>query len=476
MNLIIPIIFVTTALIQLGILINLLSLIKIYPNEKALKYWAGSLLASAVGIISIAIGSAIMASLSQGTLFLTFANAIYFSSTVLLLFYCRSLSKPLTQNYINLNLCIIVIYTILFEVVRHRNSFIDRQIFAAISQFFIYTAQVIEIHKYKNQEKSKFISIFKITVSIELALLVIRIAILISQDYGFIDSLNEVPIIPLSLLWALLIINIWSYISIHGFWTERIVSINTKSKIENTKIRKLLEEKYKLINSLMTANKTAVSGALSASIAHEINQPLGAIKINSQHLSMLIKGKKEKVIIDNIIKDNDKAAKIISTLKNIFVSKDNSFKRVNFERFIKSINPLFEDATRDKNISMKLIINSPVEININPDEVQQALFNLLNNSIQALSKSSKKNKLIQIKTYIKKNKLICSFLDNGPGVNSKLKNKIFNLYETSSDHNIGLGLWLVKYIITRHNGTISLNKKYLKGAEFLIELPIYKNA
>ncbi|NDB87226.1 MAG: hypothetical protein EB127_31775, partial [Alphaproteobacteria bacterium] len=141
--------------------------------------------------------------------------------------------RYITQNYINLNLCIIVIYTILFEVVRHRNSFIDRQIFAAISQFFIYTAQVIEIHKYKNQEKSKFISIFKITVSIELALLVIRIAILISQDYGFIDSLNEVPIIPLSLLWALLIINIWSYISIHGFWTERIVSINTKSKIEN---------------------------------------------------------------------------------------------------------------------------------------------------------------------------------------------------------------------------------------------------
>jgi len=72
--------------------------------------------------------------------------------------------------------------------------------------------------------------------------------------------------------------------------------------------------------------------------------------------------------------------------------------------------------------------------------------------------------------------LICSFLDNGPGVDSKLKNKIFNLYESSSDQNIGLGLWLVKYIINRHNGTISLNTKYLKGAEFLIELPIYKNA
>ena len=476
MNLIIPIIFVTTALIQLGILISLISFIRIYPHEKALKYWAGSLLTSASGIILIAIGSAIMTSLAQGTLFLTFANAIYASSLILLLFYCRSLSKPITQRYINVSLCFIVIYTILFEAVRQRNSFIDRQIFTAFFQFFIYVLQIIEIHKYKNQEKSKFINLFKITVSIELILLIIRIAFLISQDYGLIDSLNEVPIIPLSLLWALLIINIWSYISIHGFWTERIASINTKSKIENTKIRKLLEEKYKLINSLMTANKTAVSGALSASIAHEINQPLGAIKINSQHLSMLIKGKKEKVIVDNIIKDNDKAAKIMSTLKNIFVSKDNSFKTVNFEDFIKSIKPLFEDATQDKNISIKLLINSPVEVNINPDEVQQALFNLLNNSIQALSRSSKNNKLIQIKTYIEKNKLICSFLDNGPGVDSKLKNKIFNLYESSSDQNIGLGLWLVKYIINRHNGTISLNTKYLKGAEFLIELPIYKNA
>ena len=96
------------------------------------------------------------------------------------------------------------------------------------------------------------------------------------------------------MLWLMLIVNIWSYIAINGYWTERIASSSTANLIENTKIRILLNEKYKLINSLMTANKTAVSGALSASMAHELNQPLGAIKINSQHLDLLLKNNKEK--------------------------------------------------------------------------------------------------------------------------------------------------------------------------------------
>jgi len=476
LNLIIPVIFITTALIQLGIFINLISLIKIYPNEKTLKYWAGALVTSASGVILIAVGSTLMESLARGTFFLTLANAIYFSSTILLLFYCRSLSQPITKKYIKYSLCIILIYTVLFEIVRHKNSFIDRQIFAASSQFFIYVAQVFELYRYKNKEKSKFISIFKISLVIELLLLIIRIAILVSQDYGFIDSLNEVPLIPLSLLWGLLIINIWSYISIQGFWTERIASLNTTKQIENTKIKKLLEEKYKLINSLMTANKTALSGALSASISHEINQPLGAIKINSQHLDLLIKTKKEKDLIKNIIKDSDRAAKIISTLKGIFTNKNSTYSTIQFDTFIESLRPFFIEAVKGKNIAFKFNLNSNASVTINPDEITQALSNIIRNSIEALSKISKKTKIIEIKTQIVRDKLCCSVSDNGPGVNKELIHKIFDLYQSSKKEGAGIGLWLSKHIITKHKGNITLNKSYKKGAEFIIELPIINHA
>ena len=115
-------------------------------------------------------------------------------------------------------------------------------------------------------------------------------------------------------------------------------------------------------------------------------------------------------------------------------------------------------------------------MNINSDELRQVFSNLLQNSIEVLSSSSKKNKLIEIKTYKKDNKLVCSLSDNGPGVSKKIQGRLFELYETSKKSNSGIGLWLSKYIISKHKGRLSLNTAYLDGAEFLIELPVSHNA
>jgi signal transduction histidine kinase len=111
-------------------------------------------------------------------------------------------------------------------------------------------------------------------------------------------------------------------------------------------------------------------------------------------------------------------------------------------------------------------------VKINSDQIQQVISNLFQNSIQALSRIEKRKKVIEIKTFIKNNKLIFLISDNGPGIDPKIKNKIFEIYESSKSENIGLGLWLCKYIISLHKGTIKANKQILQGAEFLIELPI----
>ena len=449
-----------------------MSLLKSYPHEKSLRYWASSLVLSSFSILAIAIGASMLSSLAKGSFFLTLANTMYFGSTILLLFYCRNLSTSITKTYVKMSVGIILLYGILFETIRNDGTFIDRQIFAAVAQLLIYIAQIFEILKYKNVEKSKFVKLFKITISLELIFLTLRIFFLVIRDYGNIDSLKDVPVIPVILLWALLIINIWSYISIYGFWNERMTTLSTERQLENSKIKKLLEEKYKLINSLMTANKTALSGALSASISHEINQPLGAIKTNSQHLDLLIKTKKEKDLITNIIKDSDRAAKIISTLKGIFTNKNSIYSTIQFDIYIESLKPFFIEAVRGKNISFKFKLNSNASVHINPDEISQVLSNIIRNSIEALSKTSKKTKIIEIKTQIVQDKLRCSVSDNGPGVNKELIHKIFDLYQSSKNESAGIGLWLSKHIITKHKGNITLNKSYKKGAEFIIELPI----
>ena len=472
MNILIPFIFITIALIQIGIFINSISLTKIYPNEKSLKYWAGSLLLSSIGILCIAAGAMLATSLNRGTFFTTLSNTIHFISIVLLVFYSKSLKGKITDKDVKIFTLLIIFYGVGFEIIRSNGTFIGRQIFTACMALIVYFVLLIQINQQRLFRDYYYLRIFVITTFIEFLLLIIRIMILLSNDYGLIDNLKDVPMIPAAMLWLLLIVNVWSYISINGYWTEKIATWNTKNLIENTKVKKMLNEKYKLINSLMTANKTAISGALSASIAHELNQPLGAIKINSQHLDLLLENKKEKKLIKNIIQDNDRAAKTITTLKGIFTNNEVVYETIKFDTFIESLKPFFIHAATEKNISIKFLLNSSVSTTISQEQIRQVLTNLLQNSVEALSKTKKTNKSIQIKTYVNKNNLVLSISDNGPGVNARIKNKIFELYESSKKDNIGLGLWLAKYIISKHKGTISLNTKYRKGAEFLIELPI----
>ncbi|MEY3955345.1 MAG: hypothetical protein RL229_745, partial [Pseudomonadota bacterium] len=246
MNFIIPIIFITIAIIQLGIFVNSISLIKIYPEEKAIRYWAASLLSGSIGISLIALGSMMVQSLARGSLFLTFSNIIFFTSTIWLIFYSKSLKYKISNKDIKLYSFIVIAYGIGFEVVRQNGSFIDRQLFAASCSFFAYLVLLAEIKKQQLYKDSKYLKIFSVTTLIEFILLLIRILILLNNDYGFIDNLNEIPLVPLAMLWLMLIINIWSFIAINGYWTEKISTLNTKNLIENTRIKLLLAEKYKL--------------------------------------------------------------------------------------------------------------------------------------------------------------------------------------------------------------------------------------
>lgn len=475
MNITIPFIFFTIAIIQIGIFINSISIIKIYPNEKALKYWAGSLILSSIGITAIAVGAMLAASLHRGTFFSTISNTIHFISIIFLIFYAKNLKKEITAKDKKVFTLLTIFYFFGFEIIRKNGDFIDRQTFTACMGVLAYFLLLLEIRQQKLFNDSYYLKVFAITSIIEFILIIIRVIVLLPNDYGFIDSLNDVPLIPTLLLWILLMVNVWSYISINGYWTERISNLNTTNLIENTKIKLLLNEKYKLINSLVTANKTAISSALSASIAHEINQPLGAMKTNSQHLNLLIKGKKEKILIRNIIKDNDRAAKIITTLKSMFSNNKSIYRSEIFDTFVQSLEPIFKESIKEKNIRIKFLLNSSAKVNMNTDELRQVFSNLIQNSIDALSLTSKKNKVIKIKTFTKNNKLFCSVTDNGPGISRKMQGKIFKLYESSKISNSGIGLWLSKYIITRHKGSLSVNKAYLSGAEFVIELPISNN-
>ncbi|MEY3839192.1 MAG: hypothetical protein RLZ90_991, partial [Pseudomonadota bacterium] len=206
------------------------------------------------------------ASLHRGTFFSTISNTIHFISIIFLIFYAKNLKKEITAKDKKVFTLLTIFYFFGFEVIRKNGDFIERQTFTACMGAIAYFVLLLEVKQQKLFNDSYYVKVFAITSLIEFILLIIRVIVLLSNDYGFIDSLNDAPLFPVLLLWILLMVNVWSYISINGYWTERISNLNTINLIENTKIKLLLNEKYKLINSLVTANKTAISSALSASI------------------------------------------------------------------------------------------------------------------------------------------------------------------------------------------------------------------
>mgnify|MGYP000016392487 CR=1 FL=1 len=94
---------------------------------------------------------------------------------------------------------------------------------------------------------------------------------------------------------------------------------------EKEEISRLLTEKEILISSLLKSNKTAATGALSASIAHELNQPLGASGLNIQFLQKKLSAGEltpaiQKEILDSLLSENQRAAGIIRSLRSVFAS------------------------------------------------------------------------------------------------------------------------------------------------------------
>jgi C4-dicarboxylate-specific signal transduction histidine kinase len=226
----------------------------------------------------------------------------------------------------------------------------------------------------------------------------------------------------------------------------------------------------------MKANKTSATGALSASIAHELNQPLGASNLNIQFLKMkLEKGMLNpnlgKEILDSLEADNNRAATIVKSLRSIFSESNTNAEEVQLGGLISKVLDIVKPELKSKNIQLQLRVDDGLMIKVNPAEVEQVILNLLNNAIQALANSGTLQRRITIEAIGTGESVHFSVSDNGPGVLNEFKPQLFELLSTTKKTGMGLGLWLCKYIITRYGGSILYEEAIGGGAKFMIEFP-----
>ena len=125
-------------------------------------------------------------------------------------------------------------------------------------------------------------------------------------------------------------------------------------------------------------------------------------------------------------------------------------------------------------IRYDLVEPSPILL-IDKIQINQVLLNILQNAIEAISETSKKQPKITIKTSISNNMLDISIADSGAGFSSDIQDQLFEPFFTTKPEGMGIGLTICRSIAEAHGGQLFAISKIRKGAEFTLTLPICEN-
>ncbi|MEY2887159.1 MAG: hypothetical protein RI913_578, partial [Pseudomonadota bacterium] len=264
--------------IQLGLWIGLYRTYQANNLVKPSKYWIASLVANIAALFLFGYGVLSVEDVSRPQFNFTIANTLFYIAALSQFLFCKSLNHPISYRFDLFAKISVIPFLLIFEALRLYGNFEIRTSYMVILGCFMFVFQILEIQRFKRKEPSTQLTFMQIATGIELLFALGRIAILIVSAVS-IQKVDQLPQILIFVTIAQLVANTVAYVAIGSYWTEKMAISRAVVLNENQMIKNLLSEREELISSLMIANKTAATGALSASIAHELNQPVAAISL-----------------------------------------------------------------------------------------------------------------------------------------------------------------------------------------------------
>jgi signal transduction histidine kinase len=238
-----------------------------------------------------------------------------------------------------------------------------------------------------------------------------------------------------------------------------------------------LEARQRL-SELAHVGRRTTAGELSSSIAHELNQPLGAILTNAETAELILESPSPdltelKDIVADIRRDDQRASEVIRRMRS-FV------KRTPFELKDVDLNDIMREAfdflaVRATSSNVALYFEAfPEALPIKGDAVQlqQVILNLVINSIEAMSAMPYGRAVIGRTELNGGSSAIVSISDCGPGIPSKRPNDVFDPFFTTKEQGIGIGLYIARTIVQAHKGQIWAENQAEGGAVFRLSLPL----
>ena len=252
------------------------------------------------------------------------------------------------------------------------------------------------------------------------------------------------------------------------------------------RVEKRTRELQESTLQLVQAEKLMALGELTASVAHELKQPLNSIKIISQAILRDIDKKRfdeqsAKDDLPEIIHQVDKMAEIIDHMR-VFTRRpiDVPNEMVDFNLVIGDALKFVGQQLKDHNVDIVIELDSDLP-NVLGDSVrlEQVIINLINNARHAVEKNGKEEKRIEVRTGKGSDGETVSVevKDNGIGIPEEAKKKIFQPFFTTKEpgKGTGLGLSVSKKILDEHKGTLEFFSNAGEGALFRLLVPVKHN-
>jgi C4-dicarboxylate-specific signal transduction histidine kinase len=219
-------------------------------------------------------------------------------------------------------------------------------------------------------------------------------------------------------------------------------------------------------------------GVMSTSIAHELNQPLGAILNNAEAAEILLKQNPPDLdqireILFDIRKDDERAGAIISHLRGFLKRGDLQLSNVELNDVVSDVLNIVEPEAVRRGVTVDVQTGtSPAEVKGDRVLLQQVLLNLALNGMDAMQKSESARRLKFATALVDDSKVEVSVSDTGSGIPESSLKGIFDSFVTTKQQGTGLGLSIARTIVENFGGRIWAENRQGGGAVFRFELPL----
>ena len=226
------------------------------------------------------------------------------------------------------------------------------------------------------------------------------------------------------------------------------------------------------------ANRLATMGQLTASIAHEVNQPIGASVTNAQAALRWLDGPKPDLeearqALGRIVRDGDRAGAVVGRIRDLVKKAPPRKDLVEINSAIREIIEVTWNEALKNGVSVQTELAEDLPV-IHGDrvELQQVLLNLIINAVEAMRDVSEGPRdVLVMSAKTEADEVLVTVRDSGPGIAPAIRDSLFKAFQTTKPNGLGLGLSICRSIVESHGGRLWASANAPRGVVFQFTLP-----